>query len=174
MPVPADARLLLHRLGRIPAYLVDEQEDIVAWNTSAAALIIDFAQLPAAERNTVRVAIRLGATICSAPAGAEGEFARQAAADLRATIARYPAHRALGELVNEFAAHSVDFAAGWRSHDVRPRLTLRKLLNHPELGPLELDRQTLLLPGTDLRLVIYTADPDSASATALARLGRAS
>jgi hypothetical protein len=110
--LPADARRLLHRLGPIPAYVVDEREDIVAWNTAAAALIIDFERLPADERNTVRLSIRLGDTLCAAPAGAEGEFARQIAAELRSTSARYPAERALGELVNEFAAHSPDFAAG--------------------------------------------------------------
>jgi hypothetical protein len=57
---------------------------------------------------------------------------------------------------------------------VRPRPTLRKHLHHPELGELELDCETLLLPGTDLRLVLYTADPGSPSATALARLGSTS
>lgn len=170
-PVPADAHRLLHRLGPIPAYVVNDLEDIVAWNAAAAALIIDFAQLSVHERNTVRLAIRLSGTLCSAPAGAEGDFARQSAAHLRAAGARHPADRALGELVNEYAAHNPDFVAGWRSHDVHPRPTLRKRLQHPEVGELELDRQTLLMPGTSLRLVLYTADPGSPSATALAKLG---
>ncbi len=172
VPVPADARLLLHRLGPIPAYLVDEREDIVAWNPAAAALITDFGRLPVEERNTVRVSIRLGDTVCSAPAGSEGEFARQAAAELRTARGRHPADRAIAELVNEFAAHSPDFAAGWLSHDVRLRPALRKHVRHPEFGDLELDRQTLLVPGTDLRLVVYTADPGSPSAAALALVGR--
>ena len=60
--------------------------------------------------------------------------------------------------------------AGWRDHNVRPIATLRKYLHHPELGRLDLDCQTLLLPGTDLRLVMYTAEPGSPSAAALARL----
>jgi hypothetical protein len=34
-----------------------------------------------------------------------------------------------------------------------------------------LDHQTLLLPGTDLQLVMYTAETGSPSAAALARLG---
>ncbi|WP_413754895.1 helix-turn-helix transcriptional regulator [Streptomyces sp. MMBL 11-3] len=169
-PVPADARRLLHRLGSIPAYLVNDLENIVAWNSAAAALITDFAQLSVHERNTVRLAIRLGGTLCSAPANAEGDFARQSATHLRAAGARHPADRALGELVNEYAAHNADFVAGWRSHDVHPRPTLRKRLHHPELGELELDRQTLLVPGTNLRLVLYTADTGSPSATALAQL----
>ncbi|MER6730535.1 MULTISPECIES: helix-turn-helix transcriptional regulator [Streptomyces] len=172
-PVPADALRLLHRLGPFPAYVVNDLEDIVAWNSAAAALITDFGQMPAHERNTVRLAIRLGGTLCSAPVGAEGDFARQSAAHLRTAGARHPADRALGELVNEYAAHSPDFVAGWRSHDVHLRPTLRKRLHHPELGELELDRQTLLVPGTSLRLVLYTADPGSPSATALAGLGPA-
>jgi transcriptional regulator with XRE-family HTH domain len=169
-PVPADAQRLLDRLGPIPAYLADERQDIVAWNAAAAALIADFGLLPVEERNTVRLSVRLGGTLCSAPAGSEGEFARQSAAELRAASVRYPADRVLGELVNEIAAQSPAFAAGWRDHDVRPRPTLRKYLHHPELGELELDRQTLLLPGTDLQLVMYTAEPGSPSAAALARL----
>lgn len=169
-PVPADARQLLDRLGSIPAYLVDERQDVVAWNDAAAALIIEFGLLPAEERNTVRLSIRLGGTVCTAPPGAESEFARQSAARLRAVSARYPGDRVLAELVNEFAAHSADFAAGWREHDVRPIATLRKRLRHAELGELDLDCQTLLLPGSDLQLVMFTAEPGSPSATALARL----
>ncbi|MGW1506716.1 helix-turn-helix transcriptional regulator [Streptomyces mirabilis] len=170
-PVSADIRQLLDRLGPIPAYLADERQDIVAWNSAAAALITDFGLLSAEERNTVRLSIRLGGTLCRAPAGAEAEFARQSAAQLRAASARYPADRVLGESVNEFAAHSPDFAASWRNHDVRPIPTLRKRLRHPKLGELDLDCQTLLLPGTDVRLVIYTAEPGSPSAAALDRLG---
>ncbi len=119
----------------------------------------------------MRLSIRLGGTVCTAPAGAEAEFARQTATQLRAASARYPADRVLGELVNEFAAHSPEFAAVWRSHDVRPVPTLRKHLRHPELGRLDLDCQTLLLPGSGVRLVMYTAEPGSPSAAALDRLG---
>ncbi len=169
-PVPAEARLLLERLGPIPAYLVDERLDIVAWNSAASALIPGFGSLPAEERNTVRLTIRLGGTFCWAPPGEEGEYARQFAARLRAASVRYPADRVLGELVNELAAHSPEFAAGWRDHDVRPVPTLRKYLRHPELGELEVICQTLLLPGTDLQLAMYTAEPGSPSAAALARL----
>lgn len=83
-PVPADARRLLDRLGSIPAYLTDERQDVVAWNAAAAALITDFGLLPVEERNTVRPAIRLGGTLCSAAPDSEGAFARQSSAQLRA------------------------------------------------------------------------------------------
>ncbi|MFB6601264.1 helix-turn-helix transcriptional regulator [Streptomyces noursei] len=169
-PVPDEARRLLDRLAPTPAYLVDERQDIVAWNAEAAALIPGFEQMHAAERNTVRLAIRLGGTFCRAAQGAEGEFARQIAAQLRAASVRHPADRMLGELINELAAHSTEFATGWRDHDVRPVPTLRKVVRHPQLGDLEVICQTLLLPGTDLQLVMYQAEPGSPSAAALARL----
>ncbi|PDP85384.1 transcriptional regulator [Glycomyces fuscus] len=170
-PVPDDARRLLDRLGPIPAYLVDERQDIVAWNGTAAALITDFGLLPAGERNAVRLSFRLRDTLCSAPADTEGEFIRRSAAQLRAAGARHPADRVLRERVSEFVAHSPEFAAGWRDHDVRPLPTLRKHLRHPRVGELELERRILLLPGTELQLVMYTADPGSPSAAGLARLG---
>ena len=122
------------------------------------------------QNKIIWLAIRLGGTFCWAPAREEGQFARQFAAQLRAASVRYPADRVLGELVNELAAHSPAFAAGWRDHDVRPIPTLRKHLRHPQLGELDLERQTLLLPGSDLQLVMYTAEPGSPSAAALARL----
>lgn len=169
-PVPEAALRLLHRLGPLPAYLVDERENILAWNTAATALITDFGRLPVPERNVVRLAVRLGGTLCSAAEGAEGDFARQSAAHLRAASARLPGDRALGELVNEYAAHDADFLTGWRSHAVDPVPALRKRLRHPELGELDLEVQTLLVPGTELRLVLYSAEPGSASAAALDRL----
>ncbi|UED83292.1 helix-turn-helix transcriptional regulator [Streptomyces profundus] len=168
--VPHGARRLLAGLGASPAYLTNERQDILAWNAAAVALIADLRLLPPEERNVIRLAIRLNGTLCTAPPGEEGAFARASAAHLRVASARHPFDSTLSGLVNEFAAHSEDFAAGWRDHEVRPVPTLRKRLHHPEAGELQLDCHTLLVPGTDLRLAVYSAEPGTASATALDRL----
>lgn len=169
-PVPAETRRMLDQLGPIPAYLIDERQDIVAWNDAAVALITDFGRLPAEERNATRLPILLRDTMCSAPPGAEGEFVQHTAAQLRTASARYPTDRGLSELINELAAHSTEFAAAWRDHDVRTRPSLRKHLHHPRLGRLDLNLQTLLLPGSNLQLIMYTADPGTSSAEALTQL----
>lgn len=156
-PVPDEARRLLDRLGPIPAYLLDERQDIVAWNEAAVALITDFEQIPAAERNALKLPLLLG-SLCSAPAGSEGEFVQHTAAQLRTASARHPSDSGLSELINELAARSPEFAAAWRAHDVRTRPALRKHLHHPRLGRLDFDLHTLLLPGSDLQLVMYTTD----------------
>ncbi|SFS52359.1 Helix-turn-helix domain-containing protein [Saccharopolyspora flava] len=168
-PVPDDARRLLDGLGAIPAYLVDERQDIVAWNRAATALLTDFAQLPAEDRNALKLPSVLG-TLCTAAPGSEGEFLKHTAAQLRTASARYPTDRGLGELINDLAARSPEFAAAWRAHDVRPRLALRKRLHHPELGRLDLDLRTLQLPSSSHQLAMYTAEPGSPAARAFTHL----
>ena len=165
--IPDGARALLDRLGTMPAYIVNSRQDIVAWNRAAMALITDFGLLAPSERNAVRLALVLAGTLCDAAPEAEATFARQSASQLRTAALKHPADRALAALINEFAAHDADFAAGWRDHDVRPIPAVRKRVKHPALGELELDRTTLLFPGGGHTLVMYTAEPGSSSAAAL-------
>ena len=45
----------------------------------------------------------------------------------------------------------------WAEHDVEVRRAVAKRIDHPLLGPVEVDCQVLHIPDTDQRLVIYTA-----------------
>jgi hypothetical protein len=168
--VPEDARRLLGRLDGIPAYVVNDRQDIVAWNAAAAALITDFSRLTPDERNLTRVSTRLRGTLCTGVPGSESDFSRQVAAQLRAASVRYPTDSVLAELINEFATHDPDFASSWHDHAVRPMPGVRKNLRHPALGDLEIDRHTLGLPGSGFSLVMYTAEAGSPSAAALKSL----
>ncbi|WP_446046061.1 helix-turn-helix transcriptional regulator [Streptomyces olivaceus] len=165
--VPEDVQELLGRLDGIPAYMVNDRQDIVAWNAAAAALITDFSRLTPDERNLTRLSARFRDTLCTGAPGSETDFSRQAAAQLRAASVRRPRDSVLAGLINEFATHDPDFANSWRHHDVRPVPSLRKILRHPTLGELELDRHTLSLPGSDFSLMMYTAQAGSPSAAAL-------
>lgn len=168
--VPQDARQLLARLDGIPAYIVNDRQDIVAWNPAAAALITDFSRLTPEERNTTRMSTRFRDTLCTGAPGSESAFSQQAAAQLRAASARRPADATLAELINEFATHDPDFASSWRNHAVGPMANVRKNMHHPTLGELEIDRHTLSLPGSSFFLVMYTAEAGSPSAAALKTL----
>ena len=46
----------------------------------------------------------------------------------------------------------------------------RKTIDHPEVGLITLDCDSLTVTGSDLRLIVYTAAPGSAAANALALL----
>ncbi|MGW9497386.1 helix-turn-helix transcriptional regulator [Streptomyces prasinus] len=168
--VPEDAQQLLGRLDGIPAYIVNDRQDVVAWNAAAAALITDFSRLTPDQRNLTRISTRFRDTLCTGAPGSESDFSQQAAAQLRAASVRYPTDNVLAELINEFATHDPDFASSWRNHAVRPMPSVRKNLHHPTLGELEIDRHTLSLPGSGFSLVMYTAEAGSSSAAALKSL----
>ncbi|MFJ5841303.1 helix-turn-helix transcriptional regulator [Streptomyces shenzhenensis] len=166
--VPDAARQLLDRLDGIPAYLVNDRQDIVAWNAAAVALITDFSRLR--ERNLLRISLRFRDILCTGTPGSEAGFAQQTAAQLRTAGVRHPTDTVLAERINEFATHDPDFASAWRSHAVRPLPSVRKNLQQPRLGALEVDRHILGLPGSGFSVVMYTAEAGSPSAAALKKL----
>jgi hypothetical protein len=59
------------------------------------------------------------------------------------------------------------FAELWRRRIVHSRSAGRKTIVHPEVGAIELDCDVLTADGTDVRLVVYTADPSSPDADKL-------
>ncbi|MCA1223451.1 helix-turn-helix domain-containing protein [Streptomyces sp. 8L] len=88
-------------------------------------------------------------------------------ADLRDVAGRYPADRELKEMINELRSRSEEFARLWASGTVGHHKTARKTINHPQVGPIELDCDVLSAHGSDVRIVVFTADPGSEAATKL-------
>ncbi|WP_042407199.1 helix-turn-helix transcriptional regulator [Streptacidiphilus carbonis] len=91
--------------------------------------------------------------------------------DLRSTAARYPADLRLRQLIAELRAGSERFAELWDSGAVGHQEASRKTIDHPQVGELTLDCDTLSVAGSDLRIMVYTAEPGSADAERLALLG---
>lgn len=161
--VPMGVLRLIDRLDD-PAYVTDAKWDVLAWNAMAAAAITDFSALPEAERNAMRWLFTDDASHLP-PEEAE-QLAREAVADLRGAFARYPHDEGVRRLVHELQA-SNEFRRLWNAHDVNVTRTTRKTIFHREVGEIEVDIQTLLVPERDQRLVIYTTTPGTASHRAL-------
>lgn len=102
--------------------------------------------------------------------GERRAFEAALVADLHATAARYPADRALTQLVTELCARSERFAELWRADAVGRHEAARKTVDHPRVGPVTLDCDVLGVAGSDLRIMVYTAEPDTADAERLALL----
>jgi transcriptional regulator with XRE-family HTH domain len=102
----------------------------------------------------------------------ESRKALQAAlvADLRRTSDNYPDDRDLRSLIAELRRHSTDFAALWESGAVARHEAGRKTIDHPQVGPLTLDCDVLSVAGSDLRIMVYTAEPGTEDADRLALL----
>ena len=91
-------------------------------------------------------------------------------ADLRLTVARYPADRGLKRLIAELTLHSPRFVMLWESaepssHQDQSR---HKIIDHPDVGLIALDCDTLVVAGDDLRIMVYTAEPGTEDAERLA------
>ncbi|MEU5926708.1 helix-turn-helix transcriptional regulator [Streptomyces antimycoticus] len=99
-----------------------------------------------------------------------GEFQAALVADLRTAAARYPADQRLRRLVAELRANSERFAELWDSGTVGHHEASRKTIDHPRVGTLTLDCDVLTVAGSDLRIVVYTAEPGTEDAERLALL----
>ncbi|MFI7611055.1 helix-turn-helix domain-containing protein [Nonomuraea terrae] len=78
------------------------------------------------------------------------------------------------ELVGELSLASPLFRQLWARHDVRPRGGAAVPFNHPQVGEITLNREKLLIPGTEgIMLVVYHPDPGTDDADKLALLGSA-
>lgn len=91
-------------------------------------------------------------------------------ADLRAAADRYPSDQQVRRLVADLRAHSDRFAELWDAGAVGRHEASRKIVDHPRVGPLTLDCDVLTVTGSDLRIMVYTAEPGSEDADRLALL----
>src|SRR5581483_11611897 len=92
------------------------------------------------------------------------------AADLRRTAARYPDDPNLRALIAELRRRSADFETLWASGAVGEHQAARKTIDHPHVGALTLDCDILSVAGSDLRIMVYTAQPGTEDADRLALL----
>lgn len=166
--VSGATRVLLDSVTGVPALVLGRRMDVIGWNALGAALVTDFGALPPQHRNYIRLAF-LDPRV-------RGRFvhwekvARECVAYLRMDAGRYPDDPALARLVGELSIGDEDFRHWWSTHRVRAQSSGRKDFRHPTAGELTLDFQVLDVRGTDQTLLVYTAEPRSRSAEALAFL----
>lgn len=95
-------------------------------------------------------------------------FAQMCVSIMRAEAGRDPHDRALQDLVGELSTCSDTFRTVWGAQDVRTHGAGTKRFHHPVVGEMVLAYEELAVtaePG--LVLMVYTAEPGSASAEAL-------
>jgi transcriptional regulator with XRE-family HTH domain len=159
-------RRLLDQLGSVPAVVLGRRLHILDWNPAATALYTTFSEVPAAERNYVRL-LFTHRVFRGMHADWEHD-ARDAVAALRMEAARHPDDPELARLVGELSVQDADFRAWWAEHRVSSAGSGTKRYRHPVVGDLTLDCDTWNSPDdSGQRLMILTAEPGSPSADAL-------
>ncbi|MDN7578465.1 helix-turn-helix transcriptional regulator [Burkholderia orbicola] len=146
---------VLDSLDASPAIIRTATWDVAAWNDAAAATLTDYATLPPAARNILRL-IFVDADVRHAQPDWE-RIARFAVGGFRADIARSGATQAVQAFVDEMRATSAEFDAMWRNHDIRTHEETTKEIRHPRAGRIALEHSTFSVTGRpDLSLVIFT------------------
>jgi transcriptional regulator with XRE-family HTH domain len=164
--VPAGIVQLIESWSETPAYVYGRYMDVLAANAMATAL----APYYAPGENLVRVAF-LDDRMRDRYAGDWERAIETTVAGLRALVGPDVDDPRLNELVGELSVRSDHFRRLWARHDVRPKRSGVTRVDHPQLGPLELNYEKLPLPDADRQtLAVFHAAPGSRTAQALALL----
>ena len=162
--IPAGLHRLVSRLGDAAVGVFAADWSLLTWNPTWAALHGAPERLPPPERNLARAIFGDGAAHRSlhpsSPALTD-DFERSIVADLKHARARYPSDRRLASLVHELCTVSAGFARYWNAAAPAEHTNSRKTIKHPEVGAITLDCDVLSVTGADLRIVAYTAAPDT-------------
>ena len=161
---------VLDAMTGAPALIRNGRHDVLAANRLGCALFSPVLADPRRPANTARF-------VYLHPREAEQFFVdydratRNAAAMLRLEMGRNPHDEQLKALIDELSTGSEQFRRRWASQDVRLHGSGRKQVNHPVVGRLDLNFESMNLP-TDpgLQLNVYTAPAGGSAANDLARL----
>ena len=158
---------MLDRLAGTPVAVSDASWTLLLANPMYTALMGEY---HGNERNAVwRTFLGSGGRVRHTPQSRR-ELETAQVAGLRETARRYPADRRLPRLIAELRANSERFAELWDSGAVGRYVVSRKSVDHPQAGTLTLDCDILSVAGSDLRIMIYTAEPGTQDAERLALL----
>ncbi|MGX1854833.1 helix-turn-helix transcriptional regulator [Streptomyces sp. NPDC055299] len=161
---------LLDRLTATPVAVFDAGWTLLVANAPYAALMGDPSARRGNERNGVWRHFLGPGTGARRTPQAQRDHEAVLVADLRAAAERYPADRSLQRLIAELRAGSQRFAELWDAGAAGRREATRKTIDHPRVGPVTLDCDVLTVAGSDLRIMVYTAEPGTEDAERLALL----
>ncbi|MFE6845308.1 helix-turn-helix transcriptional regulator [Streptomyces sp. NPDC057686] len=164
-PVSPQLLQLLEGWSDTPAFVLGPALDVLAHNALAAALHSGFEKFD-----------NLARMVFLDPAGRTfhqewEKAAHSCVAEIRAAYGYEPESPAITAVVGTLSAKSPEFAALWARHEVRGKTRQPKHLAHPEVGALEIRFSAFTVnDAPHQQLVVYQAEPASATAAAFAEL----
>lgn len=155
----------------VPALVTDDLSTVVAQNPLNVALLGPIA----AERGLRRAFVYRWFTDPDLrgrydPAQHE-QLGREYVADLRLASGARPGDGDVRELVGTLESTSEEFRRIWALQEVATRRTTRKVLNHPQVGRLDLECDVVVSPPSGQSLVLFRPRPGTGTAERIALLG---
>ncbi|MET7425799.1 helix-turn-helix transcriptional regulator [Dactylosporangium sp. NPDC005555] len=158
---------LLERLDDTPAFVIDAKYELLAWNPLAVALMGDPAVVMPGSRNMIWNLFSGPADLTSQDAS---RFADECVADLRAASVRYPRDEGIRSLIARLRSTGAEFTRRWDEHQVSVRRATTKRFDHPVHGRLVFDCEVLEIADAGQKVIFYTAEAGSHSASVLCGL----
>ncbi|PJN29177.1 helix-turn-helix domain-containing protein [Kitasatospora sp. CB02891] len=167
--VRPSVRRIIEGMPDLPAFVTNDRLDTLAANPLGRALFAPMFADPTRSPNTARFAFLDPA---SRRFYVDRErVTRDAVGVLRVAAGKNPHDPELIRLIGELSTRSEEFRSLWGARDVHVFRQGVKRFRHPVVGELELDHESMLLPGEDgLSVVVYSAAPGSAATDALTLL----
>jgi transcriptional regulator with XRE-family HTH domain len=151
---------ILDGLATLPASVVNERFDLLAWNAAFAVLFPTVVGAPRAERNTLWLCFTHPA--CCHPYVNRADQLGRMVAQLRGAYGRHVGEPAWTGFVRRLQAASPEFGRMWAQHEVSSPASYQKIFRHPVHERLSLTTNSLAVlaaPGT--RMVVYTPADDA-------------
>jgi hypothetical protein len=138
----------------VPALVMTLRWDIVAWNHLISRIYRDYATVPRADRNMLRI-ILSDKKYQSDPKSYD-VIARKLLSEFRVDFGQYASDPAFEQLIAELKQTAPGFAQRWREVEVcnSPR---GSVVQHDDLGDLSFDRVSYVPEGSSfLRVIMFT------------------
>jgi hypothetical protein len=166
--VPPEVQEILDAVVPMPASVINERFDLLAWNVPYQALWPNMTGVAPGERNVLWQCFT--SPDCCHPYVNRHEQVAMLVAQLRGAYGRHLGEPAWTGFVRRLAAVSPAFARLWDEHEVASPATYLKVFRHPAHPKLALTTTSLAVqavPGT--RMVVYRP-ADEVTRKAIARL----
>lgn len=168
--VPDGAERMVDRMREWPMAVYSADWWLLRWNPAWTALLGDSGRLQGRARNVVWFEMTQP-NPCVWVEPRESEVFRDAiVGDLRLAFLEHPDDAELADLVAALHETSPEFVERWTAARPARYRGMRKHIDHPVVGPVVLDGDVLQVPGSDLRMVVYSPTPGTRDADRLARL----
>lgn len=159
-PVSASLQNVLDHLTIIPAYIMDDKWNIVAWNNCACAVFGDFSKLEPKERNIVWMMFNNSDYMSLFDDWAF--HARGILARFRATCGKHVDDDWYTTFVNKLRAQNTSFDKWWSMYAVHGMNEITKKLTHPVVGCLSFEFSCFdVSDNPNLKLILHTPSPDT-------------
>jgi transcriptional regulator with XRE-family HTH domain len=165
--VPPSVQRLIDRMADLPVAVYDPAWTMITWNAAWAGLMGDPSPADGRDRNLVWRTFTGKSSRVRKKDDEADEFEINAVADLMRAVGAYPDDARLHRLVDELHRASPRFTRLWAERVVNTTGSNTKTIDHPLVGPITLSCDVLTVFGSDLRLVVYTAEPSSPDADRL-------